>query len=76
LFSQGANFDPVDTFLPATLAMGIFACGLGFLDALALAFFHYISLEFRKAAQDIKQQFGERIMVVSVERQIFWFFDV
>ena len=51
--------------------MGIFAGGLGFLDTLTLAFSQDVALEFRKTAQDIKQQFGERVVVVPGECEIF-----
>ena len=51
--------------------MGIFACGLGLFNTFTLTFSKDISLEFRKAAQDIKKQFGERVVVVPRERQVF-----
>ena len=71
MFTQRAYLGPVDTLFPATLAMGIFACGLGLLNTFTLTFSKDISLEFRKAAQDIKKQFGERVVVVPRERQVF-----
>jgi hypothetical protein len=71
LFSQRAYLGSVDTLFPATFAMGVFACGLGLFDTLTLTFSQDIPFEFRKAAQDIKKQFGERVMVVSGERQVF-----